>query len=316
MKHISVMTPCYNEEENVRPLYEAVKAEFARMPQYTYEHVFIDNASKDRTAAVLRELATADKNVKVILNTRNFGHIRSPHYALLQCTGDCVIAVAADFQDPVELIPQFIAKWEEGYKLVLGVMESARESFTMYTIRKAYYRLVAKLADVKLVKNHAGYALYDRAVMDVVRRIDDPYPYLRGMIADIGHEPYLLKYHKPGRRRGITKNNFYTLYDLAMLGFINHSKVPLRIAAMGGFAMSLISLLIAIGYLVAKLLYWNRFEFGFAPLLIALFFFSSVQLFFIGIIGEYIGAILTQVQKRPLVIEKERINFIPGSTPV
>ena len=309
MKQISIMTPCYNEEENVRALYEAVKAEMAKLPQYRYEHIFIDNASRDRTAAILREMAAADPNVKVIINTRNFGHIRSPHYGLLQCTGDCVIAVAADFQDPVELIPQFIAKWEEGWKMVLGVKESARESTTMFAIRMAYYRLVAKLADVKLIKNHAGFALYDRSVMDAVHRIDDPYPYLRGMISDIGYEPWILKYHQPGRRRGITKNNFYTLYDLAMLGFINHSKVPLRIAAMGGFAMSLVSLLIAAGYFVAKLMFWNKFDFGVAPILISLFFFSSVQLFFIGIIGEYIGAILTQVQKRPLVIEKERINF-------
>jgi len=309
MKHISIMTPCYNEEANVRDLYAAVQAQMARLPQYTYEHVFIDNASRDRTAEILRQLAAADPQVKVILNTRNFGHTRSPHYALLQCTGDCVISVVADFQDPVELIPQFLQQWEAGCKVVLGVKASARESVAMHALRSGYYRLVARLAEVRLVKNFTGFGLYDRVVIEEIRRIDDPYPYFRGLIADIGFEPCLIKYDQPGRRRGITKNNFYTLYDLAMLGFVNHSKIPLRIAAMGGFAMSLVSLLIALGYFVAKLLWWNRFEFGMAPILIALFFFSSVQLFFIGIIGEYIGAIHTQVQKRPLVIEKERINF-------
>jgi len=309
MKHISIMTPCYNEEENVRELYAAVKTEMAKLPHYTYEHVFIDNASRDQTPVILKEIAAADKNVKVIINTRNFGHIRSPHYALMQCTGDCVIGLCADFQDPIELIPKFLQKWEDGYKMVLGVKDGSNESFTMWAVRSAYYKLVAKMAEIKLVQHYTGFGLYDRMVIEALRKIDDPSPYFRGLIADIGYEPFILKYHQPSRRRGFTKNNFYTLYDLAMLGFTNHSKVPLRIAAMGGFAMALVSLLIAFGYLIAKLLYWNRFEFGVAPILISLFFFSSVQLFFIGIMGEYIGAILTQVQKRPLVIEKERINF-------
>ncbi len=308
MRRITILTPCFNEEENVRPLYEAVKAVFAGLPQYSYEHLFIDNASKDKTVAILREIARQDANVKVIVNARNFGHIRSPYYGLLQATGDAVIGIVADFQDPPDLIPQYLAKWEEGYKIVLGVKTGSDESFWMFLCRKTYYRLVAKLSNVELVQNATGSGLFDRQVVNILRQVDDPYPYFRGLIADIGFESYKLPYHQPVRPRGLTKSNFYTLYDLAMLGITNHSKVPLRLATMFGFAMSGLSLLLALGYLVAKLLYWNRFDMGLAPLLISLFFFSSVQLFFIGILGEYIGAIHTQVQKRPLVIERERIN--------
>jgi polyisoprenyl-phosphate glycosyltransferase len=312
MKHISVITPCYNEEENVRPLYEAVKQVFARLGTYTYEHVFIDNCSRDGTAAELREMASEDPNVKVILNTRNFGHIRSPYHALLHTSGDAVIGMAADFQDPPEMIPTFLAKWEEGYKLVLGVKEAAEETALMFAVRSLYYRLVSKLSDIELVRNATGFGLYDKKVIDALRLIDDPYPYFRGLIADIGYESFKIPYKQPGRKRGITKNNFYTLYDLGMLGIVNHSKVPLRVATMAGFVMAGLSLLVAFGYLAAKLIFWDWLTAGVAPILISLFFFSSVQLFFLGILGEYIGAILTQVQKRPLVIEKERINFGPA----
>lgn len=312
MKHISIVTPCYNEEENVEPLYERVKQVFAGLPDYSYEHLFIDNASKDKTVAVLRRLAEHDKNVKVIVNARNFGHIRSPYHAMMQTTGAAVISIVADFQDPPELIEQFLKKWQEGYKIVLGVKEGAQESRLMYWIRSIYYRLVSRLADIELVKQFTGFGLYDRQVIDILRQINDPYPYFRGLIADIGFESCKIPYHQPGRRRGITKNNFYSLYDLAMLGIVNHSRVPLRLATMAGFLMSGLSLLAAFGYLAAKLLFWYWFTVGVAPLIISLFFFSSVQLFFIGILGEYIGAIHTQVQKRPLVIEQERINFSNG----
>jgi glycosyltransferase involved in cell wall biosynthesis len=308
-KHISIVTPCYNEEENVEALYEAVKKVFAGLPQYTYEHIFIDNASKDRTAAILKEMARKDRNVKVILNTRNFGHIRSPHHAFMQATGDAVIGLVADFQDPPGMIPELLKKWEEGYKIVLGIKEGATESRIMYAIRSAYYRLVARLSDVELYRNATGFGIYDRQVIEAIRQFDDPYPYFRGMLADIGFESYKIPYHQPGRRRGITKNNFYSLYDLAILGITNHSKVPLRVATMAGFLMSGLSLLMAISYLILKLIFWDWLPAGIAPILLTLFFFSSVQLFFIGILGEYIGAIHTQVQKRPLVIEKERINF-------
>lgn len=308
-KHISVVTACYNEEQNVRPLYESVKKVFAELDRYTYEHIFIDNCSKDGTVAALRGIAVEDKNVKVIVNARNFGHIRSPYHALLQTTGDAAISLVADFQDPPALIADFLKKWEEGYKVVLGVKESSDESWLMYGVRSLYYRLVSRLADIELVHHFTGFGLYDRQVVDILSGIDDPYPYFRGLIADIGFEACKIPYRQPARKWGITKNNWYTLYDLAMLGITNHSKVPLRIATMTGFVMSALSLLVAIGYLVAKLLFWDWFTVGIAPLIISLFFFSSVQLFFIGILGEYIGAIHTQVQRRPLVIEKERINF-------
>jgi glycosyltransferase involved in cell wall biosynthesis len=300
MKKISIVTPCYNEEENVLPLSEAVRKIFAeKLPGYTYEHLFIDNASTDGTVRILKEIAARDRNVKIIVNTRNFGHIRSPYHGLLQSNGDATLLLVADFQDPPDLIPMFIEHWEKGFKMVLGIKTSAEESAVMYSIRTAYYNLLARLSDLKLNKNSTGFGLYDRQVIETLKKIDDPYPYFRGLISDLGFEAFRIEYKQPTRRRGITKNNFYTLYDIAMLGITNHSKIPLRLAAMAGFVMSGISLLIALGYLVAKLVYWDKFD----------FFFSSVQLFFIGIIGEYIGAIFTQVQRRPLVIEKERIGF-------
>jgi polyisoprenyl-phosphate glycosyltransferase len=314
-KHITIMTPTYNEEDNARPLYEAVKQVFAGLPQYTYEHLFIDNSSKDRTVAILKKIAGDDPKVKIIVNTRNFGHIRSPYHALLQSSGDAVVTLVADFQDPPAMIADFLAKWEEGYKIVLGVKLEADESPAMYAVRSLYYRLIAKLSDIELTKQFSGFGLYDRQVVDALRKIDDPYPYFRGLIADLGFESFKIPYRQPRRVRGITKNNFYTLYDVAMLGITNHSKVPLRVATMAGFLMSGLSLVVAIGYLVAKLVFWDWLNAGVAPILISLFFFSSVQLFFLGILGEYIGAILTQVQKRPLVIEQERVNIDLAAPP-
>ncbi len=309
MRLISVMTPCFNEEGNVREMYEAVKAIFAKLPQYRYEHIFIDNASKDRTPVILRELAAQDKNVKVILNARNFGHVRSGYYALLQARGDAVIALACDFQDPPELIPEFLQRWEAGSKVVLGVKESADESGLFYALRDRYYRMLARIADIELVRQNTGFGCYDQSVVEALRRIDDPYPYFRGLIAEIGHEPSLIPYRQPARLRGISSQNFYTLYDLAFLGIVNHSKVPLRMATMTGFALAIVSLLVALGYLAAKLLFWSQFSLGIAPILIGFFFLTSVQLFFIGIVGEYIGSIYTQVRHHPHVFEKDRINF-------
>ena len=308
-KHICVVTPCYNEVENVRELHKTIREVFEGLPQYTYTHLFIDNASKDGTGEILRELAAADPHVRVILNARNFGHIRSPYHGLLQGDGDANMLMASDFQDPPSMIPDFLRKWEEGFKIVIGVKVESDESSLMYALRSFYYGLSAKLSDVELMQHVTGFGLYDRRVLDILRKIDDPYPYFRGLIADIGLDLCKIPYRQPKRRRGITKNNFYTLYDMAMLGITNHSKVPLRMATMAGFFMSGVSLFIAFGYLVAKLIFWNSFEFGVAPILIGLFFFLSVQLLFIGVIGEYVGAIHTQVQKRPLVIEEERINF-------
>ncbi len=308
-KFISVVTGCYNEEENVRELYCQVKEVFDQMDDYTYEHIFIDNASRDKTVSILKEISLTDPNVKVIVNTRNFGHIRSPYHALMQAKGDAVIAMAADLQDPPAMIVDFLRKWESGYKIVIGVKAKSEESALFFAIRSIYYRIIGNLADIELVKNFTGFGLYDRDIVDILKKIDDPYPYFRGLICDIGYERVEIEYTQNARKRGITKNNFYTLYDLAMLGITNHSKVPLRLATMTGFAVAILSLLVAVGYFIYKLIFWDSFSVGIAPLVIGLFFFASVQLFFIGIIGEYIGAIHTQILKRPLVIEKERINF-------
>jgi glycosyltransferase involved in cell wall biosynthesis len=314
--YLTIFTPCYNEEENVREVHRQVKAVMQTLPGYDYEHLFIDNASKDKTVEILRELAAADKHVKVIVNTRNFGQIRSPYHAFLQASGDAAIGCAADLQDPPELIPQFVKKWEEGFKVVIGVKQGSKEAWLMYRVRKFYYSLVTRLSsDVELVHNFTGFGLYDRDVVEQFRNTGEQYPYFRGLVCDFGYERAVIDYLQPVRTRGSTKNNFYSLYDYAMLGITNHSKVPLRIATMAGFALSVISLLVAVGYLIAKFIFWNQIQLGTAPLLIGIYFFGAVQLFFIGILGEYIGSIHTQVHKRPLVVEKERINFEPAPPP-
>jgi glycosyltransferase involved in cell wall biosynthesis len=309
MKLISIVTPCYNEEENIQELYDQVKKVFDNLREYQYEHIFIDNASKDRSVKILREISKKDSNVKVIVNARNFGHIRSPYYGLLQSSGDAVILLVCDLQDPPHLIIEFIQKWEEGYKVVLGVKTSSEESLAMFTIRKLYYNFINKLSDIDLTKNNTGFGLYDKKIIDILRTINDPYPYFRGLISEIGFESFKIEYKQPARKRGISSNNFYRLYDMAMLGITSHSKVPLRVATMAGFCMSIISLLLALLYLAAKLIFWNSFPVGTAPVVVGLFLFSSVQLFFIGLLGEYIGVIHTQILKRPIVVERERINF-------
>jgi glycosyltransferase involved in cell wall biosynthesis len=308
-KFISVVTACCNEEGNVEPLYERIREQFARLPQYRYEHLFIDNASTDATAARVKALCARDPNVRLIVNTRDFGHIRSPVHALMQARGEAAIAMAADLQDPPELIPEFLRKWEEGYPVVAGVKPKSRDSLAMSLVRCAYYATIGRISSVRLIRNFTGFGLYDRKVVETIRALHDPYPYFRGVIADLGFACAEVVYEPALREHGLTKNNFYTLYDLAMLGITSHSKVPLRVATIAGFALSAMSLLVALGYLVYKLLYWEQFTVGVAPLVIGVFFFASVQLFFIGVLWEYIGAIHTQVQRRPLVIEKERVNF-------
>ena len=310
-KKISVFTPCYNEQGNVRLLIEAIQKIFDNLPQYTYEHVFIDNCSTDSTANILREIASINKNVKVILNVRNFGHVRSPYYGLMQGYGDAVIAIVADFQDPPEMLPKFLEKWEAGNKLVLGIKHKSKENPLMFALRKIFYSILSGVSgDVRApLKNFTGFGLYDKKFLDVIRKIDDPYPYFRGMVTDLGFEYFTIEYTQPLRKSGKTKNNLFTLYDFAMLGFVNHSKLPLRLSAFIGFVTAIISFLTAFIYFIYKLMYWENFDVGVAPVVIGLFFFSAVQLFFIGVIGEYIGAIYTQVRKRPMVIEKERINF-------
>jgi len=309
VKLISIVSQCYNEEENIRPLFEEVKQTMAAFPDYRWEYIFIDNNSEDKTPTVLREMAQQDHNVKVIYNTRNFGQIRSPLHAMLQARGDAVISLVSDFQEPPALIADFIRKWEEGYKIVVGVKNKSEEPWLVHVIRKTYYRFIERLAEIKLAKDVTGFGLYDRDVIEMVRKIDDPYPYLRGLICDLGYERAEIRYTQPKRRSGRTKNNFFTLYDYAMLGITNHSKIPLRLAAMIGFLLSILCLLVAVGYFVYKLLFWKMFSLGLAPVVIGLFFFASVQLFFLGVIGEYIGSIYTHIKKRPLVVEKERLNF-------
>ena len=309
MKRISIISPTFNEEDNVEELYRQVTAVTDTLPQYEWEFILIDNASTDGTPKILRKLAAADKRVKVILNTRNFGQLRSPFHAILQASGDAIITMVSDLQDPPTLIPTFLEKWEEGYPIALGQKNSSEESRLFYLLRTAYYKIVRNLSDVQMIDHVTGFGIYDRKVIEVFRKIDDPNPYGRGLICDLGYEIARIPYRQPERKRGITKNNFYTLYDIAMLGITSYSKVPLRLATFIGFALALLSLLVAIGYFFYKLLFWDNFPVGQAPVVIGLFLFSSVQLFFTGMLGEYIAAIHTQVLHRPLVIEKERINF-------
>ena len=309
MKLISVVTPCYNEEDNVQECVKLIQNVFAHYDNYTYEHIFIDNASTDKTLEILRDIASTDKHVKIIANSRNFGHIRSPYHGLLQAKGDAVILFVADLQDPASLIPEFIKKWEEGFQTVIGTKRSSEESSVMFSIRKLYYKTVNRLSNIDLIDNFTGFGLYDKEVIGHLRSINDPYPYFRGLIAEIGLRIHQIPYDQPVRVRGITKNNFFTLYDIGMLGIISHSQVPLRIATMAGFLLSFISIFIAVIYFLLKLIFWNSFSLGMAPIVIGIFFFASVQLFFVGILGEYLGSIHIYSKRRPLVIEKERINF-------
>lgn len=309
MKLISIVTPCYNEEDNVNDLYQQIKAIFQELPTYRYEHIFIDNASTDNTVTLVKTIIEQDKNVKLIVNSRNFGHIRSPYYGFLQGHGDATIIMASDLQDPPNMIKDFVQKWEQGFRIVVAVKPESRESYPIFLIRKTYYHFLDNISETKQIKNFTGFGLYDKSVVELLRQMNDPYPYFRGMIAEIGFEVAQIPFTQPRRQRGITKNNFYTLYDIAMLGITSHSKLPLRLATIAGFSLSVFSLLISLVYLFYKILFWNTFQVGIAPVVIGVFFFSSVQLFFIGLLGEYIAMIHTQVIKRPLVVEKERVNF-------
>lgn len=307
-KLISIVTPCYNEEANIDELYQRIVEVMSRL-DYDYEHIFIDNCSTDSSIVKLRALATQDTRVKLILNARNFGHIRSPYHALLQARGDAAVLIASDLQDPPEMIEEFVKKWEEGFKTVMAVKPESEESRLMFIARRAYYRFVTRISEVPLVQNATGAGLFDRAVLDILKKIDDPYPYFRGLLCEIGFPIATVPFKQPRRMRGITSNNFYTLYDIAMLGITNHSKVPLRLMVMGGAVLAGLSLLAAFGFLIAKLVFWNSFQVGIAPLLISLFFFSSVQILFLGMLGEYLGSVHTKIRNMPLVVESERVNF-------
>jgi polyisoprenyl-phosphate glycosyltransferase len=310
MKTISLLSPTYNEVQNIPELLKRVWAAVEPLKdKYIFEYCFIDNASTDGTQELLRSMAAADPRIKVILNMRNFGHIRSPFYGLLQTRGDATIVLVADLQDPPELIPQFIEKWEAGFKIVFGVKAESEESPLLFAARKCYYELVLRLSQVSLIKNATGAGLYDRQVIELLRQMEEPEPYVRGIVCELGFPIAQVPFVQPRRKKGITKNNFYTLYDVAMLGITGFSKIPLRLAAMLGFGGSVLCLMFGLGYFFYKILFWNSFSVGVAPMVIGLFFFASVQLFFIGILGEYIGSIHTHVRKRPMVVEKERLNF-------
>lgn len=308
-KTITIMTPCYNEEQNVREVHRRLLAVAATLPQYRFEHLFIDNASTDSTVAVLREMAAEDPTVKVIVNARNVGPDRSGMHALLQAQGDAIGILVADLQDPPELFTDMICAWESGAPIIAGIKNTSDESWLMYRLRTAYYRLVARLTNVRILAHFTGFGLYDRSVIDKIRTdFRDPYPYFRGMIAELGLPVTVVHYNQNRRARGITSQNFYSLYDFAMLGITNLSKVPLRFVIFAGFVSAFISFLIGTFYLVYKLVFWANFNVGIAPVVLGLFFLGSVQLIALGIIGEYVGSIHTLVLRRPLVTEKERIN--------
>ena len=310
MKKISVLIPCYNEAENVGPISKAVTDIMeCELPQYDYELVFIDNDSTDGTRDILRDLCSANPRIKAILNARNFGQFNSPYYGMLQMTGDCVIEMVADFQDPVDMIPKYVHEWEKGYKIVIGIKTSSKENRMMYWLRSCYYKTIKKLSDVEQIEHFTGSGLYDREFIEVLRNLDDPTPFLRGIVAELGYRRKEIPYEQPKRRAGKTHNNFYRLYDAAMLSVTSYTKAGLRLATIFGSICAVISMLVALVYLVMKLIWWDRFPAGMAPMLIGMLFLGSVQLFFIGFLGEYIMSINQRVMKRPLVIEEERINF-------
>jgi polyisoprenyl-phosphate glycosyltransferase len=313
-KLISIVTPCYNEEDNIEELYRRIAKVMAAQP-YDYEHICIDNCSTDGTVRKIKEIAAHDKRLKLIVNARNFGWIRSPHHGILQSRGDACVLITSDLQDPPEMIAEFIEKWEQGSKIVLAVKPESEGSALMFWLRRAYYRLIAGISEVPLVRNATGAGLFDRAVVDILRSIQDPYPYFRGLLCEIGFPIATVPFKQPKRLRGVSQSNFYRLYDVAMLGITKHSKVPLRLMAMSGFLLAFLSLLVALFFLVAKLLYWDSFQMGTAPILIGIFFFSAIQAFFIGVLGEYIGSIHTHVRNMPLVVEMERVNFEPDESP-
>lgn len=310
MKTISIVVPCYNEEENVVPLSNAIIKEFGdNLREYDYEILFIDNDSKDNTRTLLRGLCNQNKKIKAIFNAKNFGQFNSPYYGLLQAGGDCAILMAADFQDPVDMIHKFVEGWEEGYKIVIGIKTASQENKIMYFLRSCYYKMIKKLSDVEQIEHFTGFGLYDKKFIEVLQKLDDPTPFLRGVVAELGYRRKEVSYTQPKRRAGKTSNNFYRLYDAAMLSITSYTKVGLRLATIVGMACSVVSVIIAILYLIMKLVYWDRFPAGMAPVLIGMFLLGSVQMFFIGLIGEYILSMNTRIMKRPLVVEEERINF-------
>ncbi len=310
MKKISIVVPCYNEEENAKAMADAIIAEFGKsLPGYDYEIVFIDNDSQDSTRLILRKLCSENRRIKAILNAKNFGQFNSPYYGMLQTSGDCTILIACDFQDPVEMIPKFVAQWEKGYKIVCAIKESSRESKLMYSLRSLYYKLVKKFSAVEQIEHFTGFGLYDKDFINVLRELKDPTPFLRGIVAELGFRRKDVPYEQPKRRAGKTSNNLLTLYDAAMLSITSYTKFGLRICTLMGMVCAMMSFATAMVYLIMKLIWWDRFSAGTAPILLALLFIGAILMFFIGIMGEYILSINQRLMKRPLVIEEERINF-------
>jgi len=307
---ISIVAPCYNEEDNVDELYRRLTESIVELSQkYDFEIIAIDNHSTDNTVAKLKAIAARDPRVKIIVNVRNFGHIRSPYYGILQSRGVATVYLASDLQDPPEKIPEFVRYWEAGFKLVMAVKPRAHSSPITHFLRRRYYRMLDAMSDVSIIQDSTGFGLYDRVVLDTLRKIEDPCPFLRGLIAELGYPVKTIPFVQPRRARGLSKNNFYTLYDIAWLGIVSHTKVPIRLAAFAGFLVGGVSILASIVFFVLKLLFWYSFPVGIAPLAIGLFFLLGMQFVFIGVLGEYVGTILTYVQRRPIVVEAERINF-------
>jgi glycosyltransferase involved in cell wall biosynthesis len=309
-RRVSVLTPCYNEEHAIRECYETVREVFAtELSNYEYEHLFIDNCSQDQTVAILRDIAAGDRNVKIIVNSRNFGHARSPHHAMLQAEGDAVVGIAADLQTPPALIPELVRQWESGFPMVLGIRIASEEGWLMRRVRSLFYRIMARVSNIQHIPNFIGFGLYDRRVVEVLRTFNDPEPYFRGMVVEIGFDKAFVDYHQQARKHGASRHSFFQLLDFAILGLTSYSKVPLRLMTVGGLILSILGLVTAFVYFVRKLLFWDEIVIGIAPLVIGTFFFASVQLFCIGLLGEYVGSIFEHVRRRPLVVEKERINF-------
>ena len=310
MKKISVLIPCFNEEENVIPLSEAIIEEMhQRLSTYDYEIIFIDNCSTDKTKDRIQSLCQDNIRIKAIFNAKNFGQFNSPFYGICQSTGDCTIMMCADFQDPVEMIPEFVAEWEKGYKIVSAIKSTSEENPILYFLRSCYYRMIKKMSSVEQIEHFTGFGLYDKSFIDVLRGLDDSVPFLRGIVAELGPLRKDIPYKQAKRRAGHTHNNWYTLYDAAMLSFTSYTKIGLRLATFTGFVFSALTMLTAIFYLIAKLMYWDQFQAGMAPVVIGMFFLGSIQLFFLGLLGEYVLSINARVTKRPLVVEERRINF-------
>ncbi|MUU06511.1 MAG: glycosyltransferase [Phascolarctobacterium sp.] len=310
MKKISVLVPCFNEVENVVPLSMAIIKEFEeKLSNYEYELVFIDNFSTDGTREEIEELCNRNDCIKAIFNAKNFGQFNSPFYGMCQTTGDCTIAMCADFQDPVDLIPKFVKEWEKGYKIVSAIKSSSKENKIMYFLRSCYYKLIKRISEVEQIEHFTGTGLYDKSFIDVLRNLNDPSPFLRGIVAELGPLRKDIYYTQAERRAGKTHNNWYRLYDAAMLSFTSYTKIGLRLATIFGFVFSALNMLVALGYFIAKLIWWDSFPLGTVPMLIGIFFTGSIQLFFIGLLGEYILNINTRTMKRPLVVEERRINF-------